>query len=73
MLTLGNKSVTLNRTPLIGEMKLKSSLSVAEIEKKMNFNTILPIQTTLADEQDMNEKKEELRTWYEDELRQFYS
>lgn len=39
----------------------------------MRFNNIQPIQSTSTDEQDMNEKSEELRNWYEDELRQFFS
>ncbi|RNF40403.1 hypothetical protein [Planococcus salinus] len=73
MLTLGNKSITLKRTPLKGEMKRNTNLSIDEIEKEMRFNNIQPIQSTPADEQDMNDKSEELRNWYEDELRQFFS
>lgn len=47
-------------------------LTVEEIEKKLGIDKVQPIRLTPSDEADMIDKEDEMRDWYEDELREFF-
>ncbi|WP_261134773.1 hypothetical protein [Bacillus sp. Marseille-Q3570] len=46
--------------------------SIEEIEKMLGIDQVRPIQLTPSDAEDMMEKEEELREWYEDDLKELY-
>jgi hypothetical protein len=55
-----------------GAVNVSKRLSVEEIEKKLGIDQTKPIQLTPSDEVDMKSKDDDLKDWYEDELREFY-
>jgi hypothetical protein len=73
MLLLAEKSVSLNRRSRRGVMSLKETPSVREIEKMLGFDSVMPINATPSDSADMIDKDQELKDWYEDELKKFFA
>ena len=48
-------------------------ISIKEIEKALGLDNVKPIQLTSSDANDMQDKKDDFKDWYEYELRQFFT
>lgn len=66
------KALKLNREPRGGVLTVEKSPSIQEIQKLLGLDSIQPIHLTLSDEEDTKEKENELKDWYEYELREFF-
>lgn len=53
-------------------LTLNKPRDIRDIEKDLGIDQIKPITLTPSDSEDMNEKEQELRDWYEHELRKFF-
>ena len=54
------------------ETAMPRELTIKEIEKELGFDKVKPIAASPSDEQDMLEKGDCFKDWYEEELRRFY-
>jgi hypothetical protein len=54
-------------------ISLKETPSVREIEKMLGFDSVMPINATPSDSADMIDKDQELKDWYEFELKHAYA
>jgi hypothetical protein len=52
--------------------KVEETPSVSEIEKMLGFDRVQPIHLTPSDATDTQGKDQELRDWYEYELKKFF-
>jgi hypothetical protein len=55
----------------LAKVRYERGNNMKEIEKMLGFDSVTPINATPSDSDDMINKDQELKDWYEEELKRF--